>query len=57
MVHKSFCNKSNMKPKGDIRDCNQKPCPPPVYAMFYKSYLKKNAVEGLAVQTVLICPP
>lgn len=42
MVHKSFCNKSNMKPKGDIRDCNQKPCPPPVYAMFYKSYLKKR---------------
>lgn len=32
MVHKSFCNKSNMKPRGDIRDCNQKPCPPPVCA-------------------------
>lgn len=33
MVHKSFCNKSNMKPRGDIRDCNQKPCPPPMYVM------------------------
>lgn len=31
MVHKSFCNKSNMKPRGDTRDCNQKPCPPPMY--------------------------
>lgn len=30
MVHKSFCNKSNMKPRGDVRDCNQKPCPPPM---------------------------
>lgn len=33
MVHKSFCNKSNMKPRGDVRDCNQKPCPPPVCAL------------------------
>lgn len=33
MVHKSFCNKSNMKPRGDIRDCNQKPCPPPMYVI------------------------
>lgn len=33
MVHKSFCNKSNMKPRGDMRDCNQKPCPPPMYAL------------------------
>ncbi|MEQ2195927.1 hypothetical protein XENOCAPTIV_020551 [Xenoophorus captivus] len=31
MVHKIFCNKSNMKPRGDMRDCNQKPCPPPMY--------------------------
>ncbi|KAM4622025.1 A disintegrin and metalloproteinase with thrombospondin motifs 2-like [Polymixia lowei] len=31
MVHKSFCNKSNMKPRGDTRDCNQKPCPPPIW--------------------------
>ncbi|KAK0134872.1 A disintegrin and metalloproteinase with thrombospondin motifs 2 [Merluccius polli] len=31
MVHKTFCNKSNMKPRGDIRDCNQKPCPPPIW--------------------------
>ncbi|CAL8308399.1 unnamed protein product [Arctogadus glacialis] len=30
MVHKTSCNKSNMKPRGDIRDCNQKPCPPPM---------------------------
>jgi len=35
MVHKSFCNKSNMKPRGDTRDCNQKPCPPPMYALLY----------------------
>lgn len=34
MVHKSFCNKSNMKPRGDTRDCNQKPCPPPMYASY-----------------------
>uniref|UniRef100_A0A668AHS7 ADAM metallopeptidase with thrombospondin type 1 motif 2 n=1 Tax=Myripristis murdjan TaxID=586833 RepID=A0A668AHS7_9TELE len=31
MVHKSFCNKSNMKPRGDTRDCNQKACPPPIW--------------------------
>ncbi|KAJ3587567.1 hypothetical protein NHX12_011164 [Muraenolepis orangiensis] len=31
MVHKTSCNKSNMKPRGDIRDCNQKPCPPPIW--------------------------
>lgn len=37
MVHKSFCNKSNMKPRGDVRDCNQKPCPPPMYALYYMS--------------------
>lgn len=37
MVHKSFCNKSNMKPRGDTRDCNQKPCPPPMYALCYMS--------------------
>lgn len=34
MVHKSFCNKSNMKPRGDTRDCNQKPCPPPMYELY-----------------------
>ncbi|KAM3867108.1 A disintegrin and metalloproteinase with thrombospondin motifs 2 [Diretmus argenteus] len=31
MVHKSFCNKSNMKPRGDTRDCNPKACPPPIW--------------------------
>lgn len=30
MVHKSFCNRSNMKPRSDMRDCNLKPCPPPM---------------------------
>lgn len=42
MVHKSFCNKSNMKPRGDTRDCNQKPCPPPMYALNYVTSCKKN---------------
>ncbi|TDH07702.1 hypothetical protein EPR50_G00108720 [Perca flavescens] len=31
MVHKSSCNKSNMKRREDSRDCNQKPCPPPIW--------------------------
>ncbi|KAG7257711.1 hypothetical protein CRUP_021764 [Coryphaenoides rupestris] len=31
MVHKSSCSKSNVKPRGDVRDCNQKPCPPPIW--------------------------
>ena len=39
MVHKSFCNKSNMKPRGDTRDCNQKPCPPPMYALYLQHQL------------------
>lgn len=42
MVHKSFCNKSNMKPRGDTRDCNQKPCPPPMYALYYISPTVKS---------------
>ncbi|XP_056132724.1 A disintegrin and metalloproteinase with thrombospondin motifs 2-like [Lampris incognitus] len=31
MVHKSFCNKSNLKRREDTRECNQKPCPPPIW--------------------------
>ncbi|KAM6953293.1 A disintegrin and metalloproteinase with thrombospondin motifs 2-like [Aplochiton taeniatus] len=31
MVHKSFCKKSNSKPRGDTKDCNLKACPPPMW--------------------------
>lgn len=37
MVHKRFCNKSNMKPRGDMRDCNQKACPPPMYVFTWEA--------------------
>lgn len=37
MVHKRFCNKSNMKPRGGMRDCNQKACPPPMYVFTWEA--------------------
>lgn len=43
MVHKSFCNKSNMKPRGDVRDCNQKSCPSPMCA--FPSIPKARAIQ------------
>ncbi|XP_029368407.1 A disintegrin and metalloproteinase with thrombospondin motifs 2 isoform X4 [Echeneis naucrates] len=31
MVNKTFCNKSKLKPKEEIRHCNLKPCPTPIW--------------------------
>lgn len=45
MVHKSFCNKSNMKPRGDTRDCNQKPCPPPMYGLYLCHQRRKEGTH------------
>lgn len=47
MVHKSFCNKSNMKPRGDVRDCNEKPCPPPMCAFAPSAWFSLNRLAWL----------
>ncbi|KAM9741697.1 A disintegrin and metalloproteinase with thrombospondin motifs 2-like isoform 2-T2 [Menidia menidia] len=58
MVHKSFCNKSNMKPRGDIRDCNQKPCPPPIWVTGeWQNCSKPCGKTGLQVRSVSCVQP
>lgn len=54
MVNKSFCNKSNLKPRADVRDCNQKPCPPPMYAAHPIKELKTTRGHS-RVSPVLFC--
>ncbi|XP_014847654.1 PREDICTED: A disintegrin and metalloproteinase with thrombospondin motifs 2-like isoform X2 [Poecilia mexicana] len=58
MVHKSFCNKSNMKPRGDIRDCNQKPCPPPIWVTGeWQNCSKPCGKTGMQVRSVTCVQP
>ncbi|XP_041846400.1 A disintegrin and metalloproteinase with thrombospondin motifs 2-like isoform X2 [Melanotaenia boesemani] len=58
MVKKSFCNKSNMKPKGDIRDCNQKPCPPPIWVTGeWQNCSKPCGKTGMQVRSVSCVQP
>ncbi|KAF7650586.1 hypothetical protein LDENG_00123430, partial [Lucifuga dentata] len=58
MVHKSFCNKSNMKPRGDIRDCNQKPCPPPIWVTGeWLNCSKPCGKTGLQIRSVSCVQP
>ncbi|XP_068570741.1 A disintegrin and metalloproteinase with thrombospondin motifs 2-like isoform X2 [Cebidichthys violaceus] len=58
MVHKSFCNKSNMKPRGDNRDCNQKPCPPPIWVTEeWQNCSKPCGKTGLQIRTVSCVQP
>ncbi|XP_061581136.1 A disintegrin and metalloproteinase with thrombospondin motifs 2-like isoform X1 [Cololabis saira] len=58
MVHKSFCNKSNMKPRGDTRDCNQKPCPPPIWVSGeWQNCSKPCGKTGLQIRSVSCVQP
>ncbi|XP_011609041.2 A disintegrin and metalloproteinase with thrombospondin motifs 2-like isoform X2 [Takifugu rubripes] len=58
MVHKSFCNKSNMKPRGDVRDCNQKSCPPPIWVTGdWQNCSKACGKTGLQIRTVSCVQP
>ncbi|XP_039976320.1 A disintegrin and metalloproteinase with thrombospondin motifs 2-like isoform X2 [Xiphias gladius] len=58
MVHKSFCNKSNMKPKGDTRDCNQKPCPPPIWVTGeWQNCSKPCGKTGMQIRSVSCVQP
>ncbi|XP_038155069.1 A disintegrin and metalloproteinase with thrombospondin motifs 2-like isoform X2 [Cyprinodon tularosa] len=58
MVHKSFCNKSNMKPRGDIRNCNQKPCPPPIWVTGeWQNCSKSCGKTGMQVRSVTCVQP
>uniref|UniRef100_A0AAX7UEH4 ADAM metallopeptidase with thrombospondin type 1 motif, 2 n=1 Tax=Astatotilapia calliptera TaxID=8154 RepID=A0AAX7UEH4_ASTCA len=53
MVHKRFCNKSNMKPRGDMRDCNQKACPPPIWVTGeWQNCSKPCGKTGMQVRSV-----
>ncbi|XP_044061386.1 A disintegrin and metalloproteinase with thrombospondin motifs 2-like isoform X1 [Siniperca chuatsi] len=58
MVHKSFCNKSNMKPRGDTRDCNQKPCPPPIWVTGeWQNCSKQCGKTGMQIRSVSCVQP
>ncbi|XP_072295328.1 A disintegrin and metalloproteinase with thrombospondin motifs 2-like isoform X1 [Eucyclogobius newberryi] len=58
MVHKSFCNKSNRKPIGDVRDCNPKPCPPPIWVSGeWQNCSKPCGKTGLQVRSVSCVQP
>nr|XP_040030389.1 A disintegrin and metalloproteinase with thrombospondin motifs 2-like isoform X2 [Gasterosteus aculeatus aculeatus] len=58
MVHKSFCNKSNMKPRGDTRDCNQKPCPPPIWVTReWQNCSKPCGKTGMQIRSVSCVQP
>ncbi|XP_071313715.1 A disintegrin and metalloproteinase with thrombospondin motifs 2-like isoform X2 [Trachinotus anak] len=57
MVHKSFCNKSNMKPR-DTRDCNQKPCPPPIWVTGeWQNCSKPCGKTGMQIRSVSCVQP
>ncbi|XP_069576096.1 A disintegrin and metalloproteinase with thrombospondin motifs 2 [Brachyistius frenatus] len=58
MVHKSFCNKSNMKPRGDTRDCNQKLCPPPIWVTGeWQNCSKPCGKTGMQIRSVSCVQP
>ncbi|XP_063733149.1 A disintegrin and metalloproteinase with thrombospondin motifs 2-like isoform X2 [Eleginops maclovinus] len=58
MVHKSFCNKSNMKPRGDTRDCNQKPCPPPMWVTGeWQNCSKLCGKTGMQIRSISCVQP
>uniref|UniRef100_A0A3B4APF6 Uncharacterized protein n=1 Tax=Periophthalmus magnuspinnatus TaxID=409849 RepID=A0A3B4APF6_9GOBI len=58
MVHKSFCNKSNRKPIADVRDCNPKPCPPPIWVTGeWQNCSKPCGKTGLQVRSVSCVQP
>ncbi|KAM7389673.1 hypothetical protein PAMP_023636 [Pampus punctatissimus] len=58
MVHKSFCNKSNMKPRGDTRDCNLKPCPPPIWVTGeWQNCSKPCGKTGMQIRSVSCVQP
>ncbi|XP_068442265.1 A disintegrin and metalloproteinase with thrombospondin motifs 2-like isoform X2 [Clinocottus analis] len=58
MVHKSFCNKSNMKPRGDTRDCHQKPCPPPIWVTGeWQNCSKTCGKTGMQIRSVSCVQP
>ncbi|XP_034740073.1 A disintegrin and metalloproteinase with thrombospondin motifs 2-like isoform X2 [Etheostoma cragini] len=58
MVHKSYCNKSNMKPRGDTRDCNQKPCPPPIWVTGeWQNCSKPCGKTGMQIRSVSCIQP
>ncbi|KAM9356746.1 A disintegrin and metalloproteinase with thrombospondin motifs 2 [Symphorus nematophorus] len=58
MVHKSFCNKSNMKPRGDTRDCNMKPCPPPIWVTGeWQNCSKPCGKTGMQIRSVSCVQP
>ncbi|XP_027137880.1 A disintegrin and metalloproteinase with thrombospondin motifs 2 isoform X3 [Larimichthys crocea] len=58
MVHKSFCNKSNIKPRGDTRDCNQKPCPPPIWVTGeWQNCSKPCGKTGMQIRSVSCVQP
>ncbi|XP_008275963.1 A disintegrin and metalloproteinase with thrombospondin motifs 2-like [Stegastes partitus] len=58
MVHKSFCNRSNMKPRGETRDCNQKPCPPPVWVTGeWQNCSKPCGKTGMQIRSVSCVQP
>ncbi|XP_033971895.1 A disintegrin and metalloproteinase with thrombospondin motifs 2-like [Trematomus bernacchii] len=58
MVHKSFCNKSNMKPRGDTRDCNQKPCPPPIWVTGeWQNCSKLCGKTGMQIRSISCVQP
>ncbi|KAL3972907.1 apoptotic protease-activating factor [Sarotherodon galilaeus] len=58
MVHKRFCNKSNMKPRGGMRDCNQKACPPPIWVTGeWQNCSKPCGKTGMQVRSVSCVQP
>ncbi|XP_042349245.1 A disintegrin and metalloproteinase with thrombospondin motifs 2 isoform X2 [Plectropomus leopardus] len=58
MVRKSFCNKSNMKPRGDTRDCNMKPCPPPIWVTGeWQNCSKPCGKTGMQIRSVTCVQP
>ncbi|CAB1416905.1 unnamed protein product [Pleuronectes platessa] len=58
MVHKSSCNKSNVKPRGDTRDCNQKTCPPPIWVTGeWQNCSKPCGKTGLQIRSVSCVQP
>lgn len=58
MVHKRFCNKSKKKPIGDVRDCNPKPCPPPIWVTGeWKNCSKPCGKTGMQMRSVSCVQP
>uniref|UniRef100_A0A3P9KTG9 ADAM metallopeptidase with thrombospondin type 1 motif, 2 n=1 Tax=Oryzias latipes TaxID=8090 RepID=A0A3P9KTG9_ORYLA len=57
-VRKSFCNKSKLKPRGDIGDCNQKPCPPPLWVTGeWQNCSKPCGKTGMQIRSVSCIQP